>query len=212
MRKPEAPIGLNKILTPDEEVQFMEYMVSVSGDEGGVRFCLIFDLMLQAGLRVEELCNLRVKDTPKYQGGAVIHVHLGKGNRSRDIPISDRLAAKLAYYLKNYRPATLPASVKGKGIGKPVFYSQWKRPYKTAAIAHKLKQFVLRAGLDKHVTPHMCRHTFATLSLFQKRLNISLLQTLLGHSNLATTQKYLHPLVLLDPDAGNRLDRGNWDY
>ena len=46
-RKPEPPTGLNKILTPTEETQFMDYLISVSGDPGGVQNCLIFDLMLQ---------------------------------------------------------------------------------------------------------------------------------------------------------------------
>ncbi|KKN73148.1 hypothetical protein LCGC14_0403200 [marine sediment metagenome] len=211
-RKPEAPIGLNKFLTSDEERRFMEYMVSVSGDEGGVQNCLIFDLMLQTGLRVSELCGLRAKDTPKYLGANAIHVHESKGQKSRDIPISDRLAARLSDYLKNYRPATLPQTVRASDRRKQVFYSALKQPYKRAAIAHKLKKFTLLAGLDKHVTPHMTRHTFATLSLFENRLNTKQLQALLGHSKLATTEMYLYPVGLLNPEFGNNLDRGRWVY
>ncbi len=209
-RKPEGPIGLNKILTPDEERLFMEYMVSIIGNEGGVRDFMIFDVMLQTGLRVSELCNLRVKDTPKYLGGNVIRVHLGKGKKSRDIPISKRMAKNLSNYLKNERPATLPAAIRASDRRKPVFYSERKRPYRRDEIAYKTKKFVLRAGLIKHVTPHMCRHTFATNALLKNRATLAELQVLMGHSKIATTQKYLHTAGLLNPRLGNTLDRGEW--
>lgn len=207
-RKPEGPIGLDKILTPAEERQFMDYMVSVSGDEGGMANWLMFGLMLMTGMRVSELCALRVKDTPVYLGVNAVHVHESKGRKSRDIPIGERLTESLLTYLKDYRPATLPASVRASDRRKPVFYSELKRPYGRDRIAYKLKKFALQAGLVKHFTPHMCRHTFATLSLFEKRIEISLLQALLGHSKLAITQRYLHTAELMNPGLGNALDRG----
>lgn len=209
-RKPEAPIGLDKILVPTEEKRFMDYLVSVSGDEGGVRNCLIFDLLLQTGMRVSELCNLRVKDTPKYLGGNVIRVHLGKGKRSRDIPISQRMRTNISAYLRDYRPATLPDAVRVSDRRKPVFYSPQKRPYRRDQIAYQIRKFILWAGIDKHVTPHMCRHTFATISLFQDRISLARLQIIMGHAKVSTTERYLHVVELLDPKLGNAIDRGVW--
>ncbi len=209
MRKPEAPIGLNKILTPDEERRFMEYMFSVSGDEGMVQYFLIFDLMLQAGLRVSEVCDLRVNGTPKYLGGNVVRV-LGKGKKYRDIPVSSRMVLNLSKYVKNHRQATLPEGVRGSDSRKPVFYSSLKRPYGRAAIAFKIKMLALQAGIIKHVTPHMCRHTFATNALLKHRATLAELQVMLGHSDIAVTQKYIHTAGLLDKTLGEGLDRGEW--
>ena len=209
-RKPEAPIGLDKILTPAEEKRFMEYLISVSGDDGGVRNCLIFDLMFQTGLRVSELCNLRVKDCPGYLGGHVIRVHLSKGRKSRDIPVSARIAGNLSNYLKRHRPATLPSTVRVSDRRKPVFYSTRRRPYNRDQIAYLLRKLASKAGMLKHVHPHMTRHTFATNELLNNRASLSELQILLGHSKLATTQRYLHTAELLDDRLGSVLDRGEW--
>lgn len=209
-RKPETPVGLNKILTPAEERLFVDYLISVSGDPGGIQNCLIFDLMLQTGLRVSELCKLRVKDCPGYLGGHVIRVHQGKGRKSRDIPVSGRIAANLSSYLKRYRPATLPSMVRVSDRRKQVFYSVRKRPFNRDQVAYLLRKLASKAGIDKHVHPHMTRHTFATNALLENRVNVSELQVLLGHSKLATTQRYLHTAELLDDRLGNALDRGEW--
>jgi site-specific recombinase XerD len=209
-RKPEAPIGLDKILTPAEEKQFMSFLISVSGDPGGAQNCLIFDLMLQTGLRVSELCKLRVKDCPGYLGGHVIRVHQGKGRKSRDIPVSNRIAANLSNYLKDYRPATLSPSVRVSDRRKAVFYSARKRPFNRDQVAYLFRKLASKAGIDKHVHPHMTRHTFATNALLKSRASVAELQVILGHSKLTTTQRYLHTAELLDDRLGNALDRGEW--
>lgn len=209
-RKPEAPIGLDKILTPVEEKQFMGFLVSVSGDPGGVRNCLIFDLMLQTGMRVSELCDLRVKDCPGYLGGYVIRVHQGKGSKSRDIPVSKRVAVNLGLYLKDYRPATLPDSVRVSDRRKPVFYCDRQRPFNRDQVRYLFEKLARGAGITKHVHPHMTRHTFATNALIEGRVNVVELQLLLGHSKLATTQRYVHTAGLLNDRLGSALDRGEW--
>jgi len=209
-RKPEAPIGLDKILTPAEEKRFMYFLESVTGDPSGVQNCLIFDLMLQTDLRVSELCKLRVKDCPGYLGGHVIRVHQGKGRKSRDIPVSERIAVNLSKYLKNYRPATLPSTVRSSDRRKPVFNSAQRKPYNRDKIAYLLQKLASKAGIDKHVHPHMTRHTFATNALLENRASVSELQVLLGHSKLATTQRYIHTAELLDDRLGTVLDRGEW--
>ena len=209
-RKPEAPIGLDRILTPAEEKRFMDYLISVSGDPRGVQNCLIFDLMLQTGMRVSELCNLRVKDCPGYLGGRVVRVHQGKGKKSRDIPVSRRITANLSNYLRNHRPATLPEWVRISDRRKQVFYSVRKKPFTRDGIGYKIGRFGRLAGIEKHLTPHMTRHTFATNALLKNRVSLSELQTLLGHTKISTTERYLHCAELLNPRVGNALDRGEW--
>ncbi len=209
-RKPEAPVGLDKILTPAEEKQFMAFLVSVSGEAGGVRTCLIFDLLLQTGMRVSELCDLRVKDCPGYLGGYVIRVHQGKGGRSRDIPVSERIAVNLGLYLRKYRPGTLTASVRVSDRRKRVFYNDCRRPFNRGQIRYMLGSMAVRAGIGKHIHPHMTRHTFATNALLKGRVTLPELQLLLGHSKLATTQRYVHTAGLLNNKLGSALDRGGW--
>ncbi len=209
-RKPEAPIGLDKILTPAEEKRLMFFLESVTGDPGGIQNCLIFDLMLQTGLRVSELCKLRVKDCPGYLGGLVIRVHRGKGCKNRDVPVSERIAVNLSKYLKKHRPATLPPSVRVSDRRKPVFYSVRKRPFNRDQVAYLFRKMAAKVGIDKHVHPHMTRHTFATNALLKGRASVAELQVLLGHSKLTTTQRYVHTAGLLDERLGSVLDRGEW--
>ena len=208
-RKPEAPIGLDKILVPGEEKQFMDYLISVSGDQGGVQWCVMLDLMLQTGMRVSEICALRVKDCPGYLGGRVVRVHQGKGKKSRDIPVSARISRNLSGYLKEHRAGTLPAGVRVSDRRKRVFYTA-KKAFTRDGIGYKIARFGRLAGIEKHLTPHMTRHTFATRAILSGKVTLPELQTLLGHTKLATTERYLHCARLLNPRVGDALDRGEW--
>lgn len=187
----------------------MDYLASVSGNEGGVRDCLIFDLMLQTGMRVSELCNLRIKDCPGYLGGRVVRVHQGKGKKSRDVPISSRVTKNLSVYLKKHRIETLPRTIRASDRRKPVFYYK-KRPFTRDVIGYKIKQIGRLADIEKHLTPHMTRHTFATNALLKNRISLPELQIIMGHTKIATTERYLHCAELLSPRVGNALDRGHW--
>ncbi len=208
-RKHEPPIGLDKILTPQEERKFLDYLVSVSGDPGGIQHCLFFDLLLQTGLRITELCTLKVKNCPACLGGNVIRV-LGKGRRFRDIPVSGRLAKNLTSYIKYHRPATLPSTVRVSDRRKPVFYSARRKPFDRHQIAYRIKKLGRLAGIEKHLHCHMTRHSFATNTLLKKRASLSELQVILGHAQITTTAKYLHTVGLLDCRLGNSLDRFEW--
>ncbi|MFC1675561.1 tyrosine-type recombinase/integrase [Planctomycetota bacterium] len=207
-RKPETPIGLNKILTPTEEKRFKDYLVSVQNDPDGVKRLLIFDIMLNTGLRVSELCKLRVKDTPKYQGGNVIQIHRGKGQKTRNIPVSDRIRRNINIYIKVYRPATLPGHIRPSDSRRQLFFSRTKKRYNRRSVAYLISQLGKKAGIAKHLTPHMCRHTFATRLLVDRKVTLAELQMLLGHSKISSTQKYLHVIDLLNPTVANAIDGG----
>ena len=206
-RRPESSVGLDKILTPSEEDGFMDYMLSQIGEAEGLKFYLIFDLLLLTGLRVSELCNLRVKDTPRYLGANAVRVYLGKFKKNRDIPVSQRMAKNISMYLRKIRPSTLPSTVRVSDSRKPVFYSATKKTFTRDTIGYQIARSGRLAEIEKHLTPHMCRHTFATRALMKNKINLPELQIFMGHVKITTTQRYIHLVTLLTGDYGERLDR-----
>ena len=207
-RKPESSVGLDRILTPSEEGLFMDHLVSrMNEDAVSMTFYVIFELMLLTGLRVTEACKLRLKDTPRYLGAPAIRVFEGKGGKSRDVPISKRLAKDIKMYIKQHRPATLPAHFRVSDRTKRLFYSPLKKPFNRRTLAYHIGRIGELAGITKHLTPHMCRHTFATMALVGNKLKMHELQMFMGHAKITTTQLYIHTAMLLTEDYGERLDR-----
>ena len=132
-------------------------------------------LMLSVGLRVGELVRLRPSDYDPDSGG--LHVR-GKGRRERRVfAIDRRLAALLA------RLAARPDS--------PSLCGPAGREWTTQAARRELRAFAAAAGVARRVTPHMLRHTCATL-LLEDGVDLRVLQRLLGHENIATTALYAH--------------------
>ena len=132
-------------------------------------------LMLSVGLRVGELVRLRPSDYDPDGGG--LHVR-GKGRRERRVFVIDpRLAALLA------RLAARPDA--------PSLCGPAGRGWTTQAARRELRGFAAAAGVARRVTPHMLRHTCATL-LLEDGVDLRVLQRLLGHENIATTALYAH--------------------
>jgi site-specific recombinase XerD len=130
-----------------------------------------------AGLRISEACSLKVPDIDSARG--LIHVRNGKRGRDRFVMLSPRLLDGLRAYWKHVRPQG-PALFPG---AKP------NTCISPEAVRRALRSAAKTAGLSKHVTPHVLRHTFAT-HLLEGGTDLRVIQVLLGHASIRTTTRY----------------------
>lgn len=140
----------------------------------------IIELLFATGIRVSELCNLRLSDVDMDLGRIRI---LGKGDKERfvDICQTESLNA-LKEWLSLYE---------NKTSDSPLFISRLYRKLSPQSVRQLVKNLVEGVGMVKHVTPHTFRHTLATL-LLEEDVDITYIQKLLGHSSIVTTQIYTH--------------------
>lgn len=130
------------------------------------------------GLRVSELASLRSADVDTAR--RLLHIHAGKGRKDRLVPLSDSLLAFIAEYQRLHSPGAW--LFPGERVGTHVDARTIQRVVAAAAAA---------GGVAKHVTPHILRHCFATHHL-EARTDLRTVQSLLGHSSIATTIRYHH--------------------
>ncbi|MGG3893717.1 tyrosine-type recombinase/integrase [Geobacillus stearothermophilus] len=150
--------------------------------------------MAYTGLRVSECINLTLHDVNLEDG--YIQVINGKGGKNRTVPMSDRLKSKLQEYLKFHRPKT-----------DSLFFFALK---KTGTVSDQyvnrvLKEACKKAGITKHVTSHILRHSFASY-LVKKDTHVAVIQRLLGHASVKTTSVYLHVNPNDLKEAVNQID------
>jgi integrase/recombinase XerD len=145
-----------------------------------VRYDFLFALILNSGLRISEALSVRVRDVRVVDGCARSVRVIGKGNRERLVPLPQAFGQVFGFWLSD------------KGKEDFVFAKEpgGKAPTANAAWAY-LRNAMARAGIDKKVTPHKLRHTYAT-RLLESGAELVDIQVLLGHVNLATTQIYTH--------------------
>jgi integrase/recombinase XerD len=138
--------------------------------------------LYSCGLRRAELCRLKVSDIDSER--MMIRIVQGKGNVDREVPLSPRLLETLRLYWRWMRPKTylFPGTEKGWRADKPIG---------TKMVYAAVRFAAARARLDKRVTPHTLRHSYATHQL-EAGVELKTLQVLLGHEDLATTSLYLH--------------------
>ncbi|MFI3252305.1 MAG: site-specific tyrosine recombinase/integron integrase [bacterium] len=151
----------------------------------GNRNYLILELLFATGLRVSELCNLEIKDIDF--SNKMIKVH-GKGNKDRIVVMYDSLIENLRFYITFTRSNLLS---KVDTDAKKLFIN-----YKGGYLTTRGVRVILNSIIDKsdeyiHITPHMLRHSFAT-TLLNNGCDLRMVQELLGHKNLQTTQIYTH--------------------
>ena len=145
-----------------------------------VRLRAMLELMYAAGLRVSELTGVRLDAIDLKVGYVRV---FGKGGKERVVPIGDRARFAVQGYL-DQRPPT-PASV------KTLFVSDRKRAMSNVHFWRLIRQAARTAGIQKPVSPHVLRHSFAS-HLVQNGADLRAVQEMLGHSSIATTQIYTH--------------------
>jgi integrase/recombinase XerD len=151
----------------------------------GVRDRAMLDLLYATGLRVSELIRLRVADLDDLAG--VLRV-VGKGNKQRLIPVGRQALGSVDRYLRDLRPRLL------KGRTSPfLFISARGAPLTRQGFWKLLRGLARNAGIFHSLSPHVLRHTFAT-HLLEGGADLRSVQTMLGHSDIGTTQIYTHVL------------------
>ncbi len=149
----------------------------------GLRDRAILELLYASGLRVSELVNARLENLDLEN--RIIRV-TGKGNKTRLVPVGAKACAAIALYLQKERPGFV-----GKRTGSEVFLSSRGTRLSTVRIWQIVKACAKNAGLDLNVYPHLLRHSFAT-HLLSNGADLRIIQELLGHADISTTQIYTH--------------------
>jgi integrase/recombinase XerD len=143
----------------------------------------VLELAYASGLRLSELRNLRLEQLHLEAG--FINV-IGKGNKERVVPVGSKAVAALDHYLAAGRPRLVtprsPANV---------FLTKRGTPFAAVTLWKRIKDRVKRCGAGRNITPHMLRHSFAT-HLLEHGADLRVIQELLGHASIGTTEVYTH--------------------
>lgn len=165
-----------------EEIDSLINAIDRSTREGQ-RNCAILETLYSCGLRVSELCNLKISDL--YLNDGFIKVE-GKGSKQRLVPISPRAIEEI----KNYFIS------RNEGLVKPeyedfLFISKFGKNISRIMVFHIIKELAEKIGLKKSISPHTFRHSFAT-HLLEGGANLRAIQSMLGHESIGTTEIYTH--------------------
>lgn len=143
----------------------------------------MIELLYSSGLRVSELVNIRLVDMKL--SARVIHIY-GKGSKERIVPVGEEAIDAINYYLDNGRNKL--QNVKSKDF---VFLNNHGAPLTRQAVFGIIKEKALNCGITKPISPHKLRHSFAS-HLLERGLDLRLIQELLGHEDISTTEIYTH--------------------
>jgi integrase/recombinase XerD len=146
----------------------------------------VLELAYASGLRLAELRGIRLEHLHLDAGFVTV---VGKGNKERVVP----LGRKAIEAINSYLAAGRPELVTGKSPAT-LFLTRRGRPFAATTLWLRIKRRARRAGVERNVTPHMLRHSFAT-HLLENGADLRVIQELLGHSNISTTEVYTHVAV-----------------
>ncbi len=149
----------------------------------GLRDKTMIELLYATGLRVSELVALTISQINVRQG--VVRI-IGKGAKERLVPVGEEALDWMTHYLRQARPELL-----GMNASEALFPSQRGRSMTRQTFWHRLKHWASVAGIEQALSPHTLRHAFAT-HLLNHGADLRVVQLLLGHSDLSTTQIYTH--------------------
>ena len=164
-----------EVLTAQE----VERLLGAPGEgEEEVRDKAVLETLYATGIRVSELCNLDIHDV----GENTVRV-LGKGGKERIVPIGEEAIAAIDAYLGNYRH--------DKGEHRPLFVSKRGKRMSRVTVWEKVKFYARKVGIEKEISPHTLRHSFAT-HLLDHGADLRVIQEMLGHADIGTTDRYTH--------------------
>jgi tyrosine recombinase XerC len=176
VRSPRLPRVLPSFLPKDESKDLLDRPAAAG--EAGRRDDALLELLYATGIRVGECCGLDIEDVDHGQGTVRVQ---GKGGKERIVPVGDVALAALDRYLAG----------RAGGAEGPLFRNL-RGGRLTARTAHRIVRARARAaGIERRVSPHVLRHSFAT-HMLGEGADLRLIQELLGHSRLTTTQRYTH--------------------
>jgi len=180
-----SPQQLPRVI-PEQIVQALlqsAYDAYTPGCREVLRDIVVLELLFSTGLRVSELCALS-KDTFLLSSSRLQLLVKGKGRKERMLQIT---TPELLQLVQTYCNA-FSKEIQEQGA---ILFNQRGRPLSPQSVRRIINKYLNRIGVSIHVTPHMFRHTFAT-SLLEAGMDIRYIQSLLGHSSIATTQIYTH--------------------
>ncbi|MEI0611766.1 site-specific tyrosine recombinase XerD [Brachyspira pilosicoli] len=178
-------IRLKRVLPESLTTDEVDDLLSVHNEktDKGLRDKAIFELMYSSGLRVSEICSLKIEDI--FFDEKYLKI-CGKGKRERIVPIND----KALDILKRYIQTSRVVMVKGKKTSE-LFLNFRGDKISRVGIWKIVKEAMKKSGIEKNVYPHTLRHSFAT-HLIQHGADLRSVQRMLGHSDITTTEIYTH--------------------
>lgn len=182
LESPKIPKHLPAVLTIDEVERILASM-NLALPQERRDHCMV-ELLYSSGLRVTEICELLISELFLDEGFLKVK---GKGSKQRLVPISPRATKELRLWLEDRKHINIKP-----GEEDYVFVSHQRgKRVSRITVFHNIKDYALRAGIQKNISPHTFRHTFAT-HLLEGGANLRAIQQMLGHESLGTTQIYTH--------------------
>lgn len=178
---PKLPRSLPKSLSEDE----VESLLKAADDSQilGLRDRAMLETLYATGLRVSELVGMKVSEVSLDMG--VVRV-MGKGSKERLVPLGEESLDWVRRYLREGRPAILDGQ-----LSDSLFVTQRGGPMTRQAFWYLIKRYAMQADIRKPLSPHVLRHAFAT-HLLNHGADLRVVQMLLGHADISTTQIYTH--------------------
>ncbi len=178
--------GIKRVEKPIEPLNGRElgrlFAVAEGDSWQDARDVALLSLMARAGLRVAEVCALNQEDIKINARSGEVLIRRGKGEKERPVALGLECRKDLTAYLSK-RPDWPPDKL---------FFSKTGKDFATRDVERLVDKLVRLAGIERPITPHTLRHTFATRFL-RDGGDLATLQKLMGHENIVTTSRYLHP-------------------
>ena len=181
LESPQTGFKLPEVMTV-EEIDLLIGSIDRSTKEGQ-RNRAILETLYSCGLRVSELCNLKLSELYFEEGFIKVE---GKGSKQRLVPISPRAIKEIRLYFTDRNLMKIKP-----GFEDFVFISNFGKNISRIMVFHIIKELAARIGLEKKISPHTFRHSFAT-HLLEGGANLRAIQCMLGHESIGTTEIYTH--------------------